>query len=291
MRANASAAQAGAQTGRLRRFVDTRDERGLLGLGCGVDPHRRAPLAAVREQRRDLAIEVSVDAFEMIDAAGLEQQERLRTVRREILVGEEVRVARGDDAVDGQPSRFAMIGMQAVRLPGIVTEHDVGLHLADRGADLGSRSEIVYQLAVDAAQEAHVDRAEDLGSVALLVFASRHQCGEIGVRVPRSLGAVGAHAEVHLGARVGPFRQRRRTPELDVVGVGADREDAAGDREIDLSRHDVGSVVTASAVVSRRRLRGSCASASRSDSSSTSKPNARSSTMRTFRPSRRASAA
>ncbi len=171
-----------------------------------------------------------VDALQMLDASGFEEQQGLRTMRFEILVGEEVRVACGDDAVDGESPGFAVIGMQAVRLPGIVPEHDVGLYLADRGADLGPRSEVVQQLAVDAPQEANVDGPDDLRRIALLVLTVRHQRREICVRVPRSLGAVGADAEMHFGPRVGPLGQRCRAPELDVVGVRTDREDPAGDR-------------------------------------------------------------
>ena len=47
-------------------------------------------------------------------------------MRRECLFGKEVRVARGDDAVDGEHSRVMVIRMQSVRMPRVVTEHDIG---------------------------------------------------------------------------------------------------------------------------------------------------------------------
>ena len=49
----------------------------------------------------------------------------------EALVGEEVRVAGGDDAVDGEPAGGAVVGVEAVALPRVVAEHDVGAELTD----------------------------------------------------------------------------------------------------------------------------------------------------------------
>ena len=217
-----------------------------------------------------------LDPFDVVDPRRLEEQQRRGPVRREALIGEEVRIARGDDAADHERPRGEMVGMQTVRLPGIVAEDHVGPHLADRGAHLGARGQVVLELAVDAAQEAHVDGAEDLGCVPLLFLAGRDERPEVGLGVPGALRAVGADAQVHLGAEIRPFGQRRAAPELDVVGVGADREHTARHGEVDAEGHGVGSC--------------SWASASRSDASSTSNPSAWSRTTRTSRPHRRASA-
>ena len=91
---------------------------------AGFDVHRRAPLALVREQRRDLVGDGRVDRLDVVGLVGLEEQQRVGSVMRTAEPGEEVRVARRDDAVDGQPAGVAVIGMQAIPLPRIVTEHD-----------------------------------------------------------------------------------------------------------------------------------------------------------------------
>src|SRR4029079_5280774 len=129
---------------------------------------------------------------------------------------------------------------------------------------------VVDELAVDPAQEPDAGRAEHLRGLLLLFLTSGHPGRAAGVWIPGALRPVGADEEVHLGARVGPLGERGAAPELDVVGVRPDREDAFGRREIDPQTHSVGSF--------------SSASAARSAASSTSNPSAWSCTTRTPRP-------
>ena len=60
---------------------------------------------------------------------------------------------------------------------------------------------------------------------------------EVGAGIPRPLRPVGADEEVHLRPRVGPLGQRRAAPELDVVGMGPDREHPIGGRQVDPQTH------------------------------------------------------
>ena len=80
---------------------DARFERGALRIGVGpvfLDAHRRTPLAAMAEQRGDLRVDRGiVDHLDVIDVLRLEQEEARRPVRG-ARAGEEVRVARRDDA-------------------------------------------------------------------------------------------------------------------------------------------------------------------------------------------------
>ena len=69
--------------------------------------------------------------------------------------GEEVRVARGDDAVDGQPARVTVVGVQAVPLPRVVTEHDVGSDSRMRRADQRPLVRPALELTVDETDEVH----------------------------------------------------------------------------------------------------------------------------------------
>ena len=46
----------------------------------------------------------------------------------------------------------------------------------------------------------------------------------IGMRIPRSLGSVGADQVVDDASTLGPLRQRRPASEFDVVGMSADRQ-------------------------------------------------------------------
>ena len=83
-------------------------------------------------------------------------------------------------------------------------------------------------------EELDADRAEHRGRVALFVLARG--------ATSAARSASGSHVpfepsvqtqQVHLGAGVGPLRERRAAPELDVVGMGADREHPRRYREVD----------------------------------------------------------
>jgi hypothetical protein len=57
----------------------------------------------------------------------------------------------------------------------------------------------------------------------LLDLSSGDQLGEVGVDIPRALGTVGEHKVVHDRAGRRPLGQRAAAPELNIVGVSADR--------------------------------------------------------------------
>ena len=50
--------------------------------------------------------------------------------KRHVVVGEEVGVAGGDQAVEREPARVAVVGVEPVALPGVVGEDHVGLQIA-----------------------------------------------------------------------------------------------------------------------------------------------------------------
>ena len=284
MRANASAARTPARSPSARASsCSSADERGAARVARG-----RSSMPIVERHWLRCASSASilrstplVDALDVVDASGFEQQQRVGPVRRESLLGEEVRIARRDDAVDREQ-------------PGVRGGRDAGGTAATgrgrarrRAGPRGSprtRARAVarslVELAVDAAEELarRPRRAPRRRRVARLrASATSAPRSASGSQVP--FDAVGADAQVHLGAGVGPLRERRAAAELDVVGVGADRErPGAGTGRSTRSGHGVGLAVVRP-------------SAARSAASSTSKPSAGSRTIRTSRPQRRASAA
>ena len=141
-----------------------------------------------------------------------------------------------------------------------------------------ARRQVVAQLPVDETEELHIARAERGAGISLLDLPFGDKGGDVGVTVPGALGAVGADAHRDVRAGVGPLGERRAAPELDVVGMGADRKHALWGCEIDGDRH----VRDLSRIIWRVR---------RSSSMSTSKPSSGSRTIRTARPQRRASSA
>ena len=67
--------------------------------------------------------------------------------------------------------------MDPIRLPGVVSEHDVGSSLTDHATDCSARCQPAVELAVDVAQEDDVDGAEDGRRVTLLLFTLCDECG------------------------------------------------------------------------------------------------------------------
>src|SRR4051812_1674286 len=110
--------------------------------------HGRAELAAVLEQRGDLRLLEAGDGLDVVGLLGLPEQQRVRPVRRCTLFGEEVRIARGDDAVGDEKTGVAMIGMQPVTAPRIVSEQHVGSNGAYPVRNLPTLPQARFQLAV-----------------------------------------------------------------------------------------------------------------------------------------------
>src|SRR5579885_2234001 len=158
--------------------------------------------------------------------------------------------------------------MEAVALPRVVPEHDVGPRATDHLAHGGAVRLPLVELTVDDAEERDVHRPERVRGGSLLLLARRDEVDR--VALPGPLRPVRQHEQVDLGAGIGPLRERRSTPELDVVRVCPDRERAPRDVEIDGHAR--------------------AASTARSSGTSTSNPSCGSRTTRTARPSERAAA-
>ena len=152
---------------RARKLVE---QRRVAALGV----HRRLELALVGEQRVELALDRRRHVLGVVRQVGLEQHQRPRAERGEVEVTVEVRVAGADDGVAHQLAGDAVIGMEAVALPRVMAEHDVGVQAANRPDDLGSRGDVVRQLAVDPAEKddlARLGAGQSPGRLPLLLLS------------------------------------------------------------------------------------------------------------------------
>ena len=128
------------------------------------------------EQRRELGLDVVADVLHVVDLVGLPQQQGAGPVRRNVLFRKEVRVAGGDDAVGDEQAGVAVVGVQPVALPRVVTQHDVGLELPDPVRDLGALAKRRLELAVGPAKEDDIAvAAERTRRGALLVLTRGHE--------------------------------------------------------------------------------------------------------------------
>ena len=104
-------------------------------------------------ERGELGVGEAGDVLDVVGLVGLEQQERVGAVVGEALLGEEVRVAGGHDAVDGEEAGVAVVGVEPVALPRVVAEHDGGPQRADPVGHLPALAQAGLELAVGPAEE------------------------------------------------------------------------------------------------------------------------------------------
>ncbi len=104
--------------------------------------HRRLELAGVGLERGQLGRHEAADVLGVVGLVGLPEQQRRGPVRGEALLGEEVRVAGGDDALAGQETGVAVVGVEPVALPRVVAEHHLGPQLAEHPAHLGPSGQV-----------------------------------------------------------------------------------------------------------------------------------------------------
>ena len=91
---------------------DLLETAALGAVVVGLDVHRRAELALVRQQRRQLGVGEAGDVLDVVGLVGLEQQQVVGPVVRQVVVPVEVRVARRHATVDGEPAGVAVVGVQ-----------------------------------------------------------------------------------------------------------------------------------------------------------------------------------
>src|SRR5262249_20558977 len=116
-----------------------------------------------------------------------------------------------------------MIGVQPVPAPRVMTEDNIGSDLSDPVGYLPALANPGFELAVRPAEEGDVTVTPECPRRRSLLFLPHgDQRGEVGVRVPRSFGAIGADEVMNVAAIGSPLRQRCATAKLDVVGMGAD---------------------------------------------------------------------
>src|SRR5581483_2445877 len=103
----------------------------------------------------------------------------------------------------------------------------------DDPADLGPLRQTALEFAVDVDEEDDVAGAEGGGGRPLLRLAEGHELRPVGVRIPRTLRAVGQDELGDGAAGGGPLGQRGAAAEVDVVGVGADGQGPGGHGQVD----------------------------------------------------------
>ncbi len=195
----------------------------FLELGASRhDPHRRVPLALMAGERREFAVVPIADRLAVVDNFRFEQQQRLRPVRFQPLLAEEVRIARCDDPADCQPASDFVVGVKTVSMPGIMSDDHGRTCLSNHAADRGSLSRTGNQLSVYQSERVHSSDPQRLSGPLLFAASGFGELRRINLRVPRTLRSIGQDEKMDCAPGVCPFRQRRATTELDVIGMCSD---------------------------------------------------------------------
>ena len=204
------------------RMRSSSDAGCRIWLACA----RRAPELAV-DRRADVDPGRGVVAPREVEAA---DGPRLEPVAGE--PRERHRVAgRRVDGVDRRHARQPVVDVvhAAVAVEdrlGVDRQHRVGTELADLADELLAQGEVVGERPVRLVEEADVVVAHDLGRGPLLALAERAELDRVGPPVVRAGVAAGAAHEPADGAFVDPAGGRPGRPEVGVIGVGDDDQEA-----------------------------------------------------------------
>ncbi len=222
-------------------------------------PSSSATDSGARAARRSCRRRDPSTVLDVVDPAGFEQEQRRGSVRREALVGEELRIARGDDAAD-------VTSNPACRWSGWIR---YGCHGSCPNTTSGRLSRITRHTARAARDRSPARRRRSGGTRRRRRRAPRPPPAAppraSRMSAPRSASSsqvpLEPSVQMHIVTWVpgrGPLGERGAATELDVVGVRADRERTARHGEVDRDAHGVGPRRAASARRSRssRRSRG-----------------------------------
>ena len=111
----------------------------------------------------------------MVQLIRLPQQQRRRAMGREVLVGEEVGIACGDDRIGDEEAGVAVVGVESVATPRVVAEHHVGPDRANPSGDISLLPAAVVELSVGATEETTPLHRREARRLALLVLAQRQR--------------------------------------------------------------------------------------------------------------------
>ena len=199
-------------------------------------PSSSATGCGARAARRPCGRRGRATVFDVVDARRLRSTTALPAgAARARCSGKKCGSRAATIAADREEAGLAVVGMQAVRLPRIVTEHDVGPDVAGSPRTAAARApeSLPSSPSTQRRNSTSVAPSTSAGVALLAPRGVATSAREVGVGVPGALRAVGADAQRDVGAGVGPLGERGAAAELDVVGVGADRErtlPAPGDR-------------------------------------------------------------
>ncbi len=98
--------------------------------------HGAFELGCVGLERREFHIDMAIDGFEVVWCVGFPQQQRVWSVVGEAVVSEEVRIARGDDALARKEASVAVIRVDPVPLPRVMAEDNIRSNDADLARNL-----------------------------------------------------------------------------------------------------------------------------------------------------------
>ena len=190
--------------------------------------HRRLELALVRLERGELGLDVALTSSTWSGASASNSSSGRGRWAASPCSGKKCGSRAATMRVACQQPGVAMVGVEPVALPRIVAEHDVGSQLADARArprrGRADRCRARRRRSRGSAPRQRRAPASRRAASRCSSWRRGHERDRVGARVPRPLRAVGAHEVVDRAAGRGPLRQRRAAAELDVVGMGADRQ-------------------------------------------------------------------
>ena len=206
-----------------KSMPDASSELGKLIGGCCL--HRTLELRRMSLEGVQLGIDEVGHIFIVIGLIGFKQEQRRWAMRGEVMLAKEMGIARCHQSFAREQTGVTVIWVQAVSLPRIVSENDVGLNHSDAASNFTSQCERTVEFAVDLVEKHHVAALiarEPQRSLALFQLASGHKGHGVGIWIPAPLRTIGEDEVMNYATHRCPLGQGGTTAELDVVGVSAD---------------------------------------------------------------------
>ena len=120
----------------------------------------------------------------------------------------EVRIASSHDSFAGQEARVSVIWVQSITLPGIVSEYNLRLQLADHLGHFTPDGQAAVELSIDIAEKPNLARtisSQPVSRFALLILAPQGERIHVCIDVPSPLGTIGTYEMMDSAAISGPL--------------------------------------------------------------------------------------
>jgi hypothetical protein len=188
----------------------------------------------VCEECRDLDVDGGADVLGVIGFVSLPKKHVGGSMVSNAVLSKEVGISSSDHCIAQEEPRSAMVRVEAIPLPRIVSKNHIGFQAANFPSETAAKITRGFEISVDLVEKDNLALcSQSAGRFTLLFASSRDESLDIGIGIPCPLGAIGQDEVMDETAGLCPFGQSSSASEFDVVGVRTDSKRDCRRRQID----------------------------------------------------------